>query len=201
MEALLEGLAAVAIGGEAEGGVLAAEAGFEREALSVAACRVRVERGFGAIGEVVEMLGAALEGGEGSAEDGVGVEGGETLTEAEEVVTVGSGEAGTGGAGRRSAMPYWESVRSSAAAEGVGAWRSAAESAMVVSVAWPMPVMTGTEQAAMARATISASKPWRSSKEPPPRATRTTSAWLGCAENQHRRRSRRGQLGPCTAAG
>jgi hypothetical protein len=44
-------------------------------------------------------------------------------------------------------MPYWASVRSSAAAEGVGAWRSAAASAMVVSVAWPMPVMTGREQA------------------------------------------------------
>jgi len=53
-----------------------------------------VEGGFGAVGEVVEVLGAALEGGKGAAEDGVGVEGGEALTQAEEVVAVGAGKAG-----------------------------------------------------------------------------------------------------------
>ena len=200
-EALLKGLEAVAVVGQAEGGVLAAEAGFELGEALVVAVEGAVEGGFGAVGEVVEVLGAALEGGAGAAEDGVGVEGREALTEAEEVVAVGAGEAGAE-AGRRSAMPYWASVRSSAAAEGVGAWRSAAASAMVVSVAWPMPVMTGREQAAMARATISASKPWRSSQEPPPRATRTTSAWLGWVENQLMpAATSAGQLGPCTAAG
>ena len=40
------------------------------------------------------MLGAALEGGAGAAEDGVGGEGGEALVEAEEVVAAGAGEAG-----------------------------------------------------------------------------------------------------------
>jgi len=53
-----------------------------------------VERGFGAVREVVEVLGAALEGGAGAAEDGVGVEGGEALAEAEDVVAIGAGEAG-----------------------------------------------------------------------------------------------------------
>jgi len=52
-----------------------------------------VEGGFGAVGEVVEVLGTALEGGAGAAEDGVGVEGGEALTEAKEVVTASAGEA------------------------------------------------------------------------------------------------------------
>ena len=39
------------------------------------------------------MLGTALEGGAGAAEDGVGVEGGEALVKAEKVVGVGAGEA------------------------------------------------------------------------------------------------------------
>ena len=65
---------------------------------------------------------------------------------------------------------------SSAAADGVGARRSATKSAMVKSVSWPTAEMTGTEQAAMARATRSSLNVHRSSSEPPPRATITTSA-------------------------
>src|ERR1039458_9841370 len=51
----------------------------------------------------------------------------------------------------------------SAAAEGVGARRSATKSAMVISVSWPTAEITGTEQAAMARATASSLKVHRSS--------------------------------------
>src|SRR5437867_5697239 len=58
---------------------------------------------------------------------------------------------------------------SSAAAEGVGARRSATKSAMVTSVAWPTAETTGTEHAAMARATASSLKVHRSSSDPPPR--------------------------------
>ena len=65
---------------------------------------------------------------------------------------------------------------SSAAAEGVGARRSATKSAMVTSVSWPTAETTGTGQAAMARATASSLKVQRSSSEPPPRATITSSA-------------------------
>ncbi len=59
---------------------------------------------------------------------------------------------------------------SSAAADGVGARRSAAKSAMVKSVSWPTAEITGRGQAAMARATASSLNAHRSSSEPPPRA-------------------------------
>ncbi len=90
-EALVEGLAVVTVVGEAEGGVLAAEAGFQLGEARVVVAQGAVKRGFGAVGEVVEMLGAALEGGASAAEDGVGVESGEALTQAKEVVAVGAG--------------------------------------------------------------------------------------------------------------
>ena len=93
-EALLEGLEAVGVVGQAEGDVLAAEAGFEVGEARVLGAEGAVEGGFGAVGEVVEVLGAALEGGAGAAEDGVGGEVGEALAEAEEVVAVGAEEAG-----------------------------------------------------------------------------------------------------------
>ncbi len=65
---------------------------------------------------------------------------------------------------------------SSAAAEGVGARRSATKSAMVTSLSWPTAETTGMRQSAMARATASSLKVQRSSSEPPPRATIATSA-------------------------
>jgi len=64
----------------------------------------------------------------------------------------------------------------SAAAEGVGARMSATKSAMVKSVSCPTAEITGTEHAAMARATRSSLKVHRSSSDPPPRATIITSA-------------------------
>jgi len=60
----------------------------------VVAAEGAVGGGCGAVGKVVEMLGSALEGGAGAVEDGVGVEVGEALAEAEEVVTVAAVEAG-----------------------------------------------------------------------------------------------------------
>ncbi len=62
VEALQEGLEAVAVVGQAEGDVLAAEAEFELGEALVVAAEGAGEGGFGAVGEVVEMLGAALEG-------------------------------------------------------------------------------------------------------------------------------------------
>ena len=59
----------------------------------------------------------------------------------------------------------------SAAAVGVGARRSATKSAIVESVSWPTPLITGMVQAAIARATASSLNAIRSSSEPPPRAT------------------------------
>ena len=64
----------------------------------------------------------------------------------------------------------------SAAAVGVGARRSATKSMSVVSVSCPTAEITGMRQAATARATISSLKAQRSSIEPPPRATISTSS-------------------------
>jgi hypothetical protein len=57
----------------------------------------------------------------------------------------------------------------SAAAEGVGARRSATKSAMVTSVSWPTALTTGIRLAKIARATRSSLKLHKSSSEPPPR--------------------------------
>src|SRR6266481_1306915 len=59
---------------------------------------------------------------------------------------------------------------SSAAADGVEARTSATKSAMVKSVSWPTPEITGISEAKIARATISSLKDHKSSMEPPPRA-------------------------------
>ena len=64
---------------------------------------------------------------------------------------------------------------SSAAAEGVGARRSAAKSARVKSVSWPTAETTGIGEAAIARTRASSLNAHRSSSEPPPRASSTTS--------------------------
>ena len=53
--------------------------------------------------------------------------------------------------------------------------RSATKSAMVTSVSWPTPEITGTGQRPMARATISSLNAQRSSIDPPPRTRSTTS--------------------------
>ncbi len=63
----------------------------------------------------------------------------------------------------------------SAAADGVGARRSATKSAMVTSVSCPTADIVGTGHPAIARATTSSLNAQRSSIEPPPRPTITTS--------------------------
>ena len=68
------------------------------------------------------------------------------------------------------------SLRISAAAPvGVGARTSATKSAMVKSVSWPTADTTGASEAAMARATGSSLKAQRSSRDPPPLPTISTS--------------------------
>ena len=67
------------------------------------------------------------------------------------------------------------STASSAAAEGVGALKSATKSAMVKSVSCPTAEITGVLHSKIARATISSLKAQRSSMDPPPRPTMITS--------------------------
>ena len=80
---------------------------------------------------------------------------------------------------RCSAILCCASVISSAAAEGVGARRSATKSAMVKSVSCPIAETTGSREAAMARATRSLLKAARSSSDPPPRASTIRSTRAG----------------------
>ena len=68
-------------------------------------------------------------------------------------------------------------LSSSAAAEGVGALRSATKSAIVKSTSWPTALTMGISLANMALATISSLKGQRSSNEPPPRPTINASHW------------------------
>ena len=63
----------------------------------------------------------------------------------------------------------------SAAAEGVGARKSATKSAMVKSVSWPTAEITGIAELRIARATSAVLKAQRSSVDPPPRPTINTS--------------------------
>ena len=63
----------------------------------------------------------------------------------------------------------------SAAADGVGARRSATKSAIVTSVSWPTAEITGIFDATIARATASSLNAQRSSSDPPPRASTITS--------------------------
>ena len=74
----------------------------------------------------------------------------------------------------------------------VEARASAAKSAMVKSVSWPTQEITGMREAAMARATISSLKGQRSSSEPPPRPTSSTSGRLFTGQTS---------VLPCTPAG
>ena len=90
---------------------------------------------------------------------------------------------------------------SSAAADGVAARRSATKSAMVTSVSWPTPEMTGTGEAAMARATTSSLNAHKSSSEPPPRATMITSTWETRATNLRARAISAAAPSPCTRVG
>ena len=79
---------------------------------------------------------------------------------------------------RRSMWLQKSSLRAttiSAAAEGVGARTSAAKSAMVKSTSWPTAEIIGTGEATMALATPSSLNAHKSSTEPPPRPTMTTS--------------------------
>ncbi len=63
----------------------------------------------------------------------------------------------------------------SAAADGVGARKSAAKSAIVKSTSWPTALTTGIALARIARATASSLNAHRSSSEPPPRVSNSTS--------------------------
>ena len=74
----------------------------------------------------------------------------------------------------------------SAAPVGVGARRSAAWSMSVQSVSWPTAETSGIALSAAARTTTSSLKPHRSSIDPPPRATMSTSG----AESARRARAR-----------
>ena len=63
----------------------------------------------------------------------------------------------------------------SAAAEGVGALRSAAKSVKEKSISWPTADITGSPQSWTAATTISSLKAHKSSNDPPPRPTISTS--------------------------
>src|SRR2546425_4171983 len=88
---------------------------------------------------------------------------------------------------------------SSAAALGVAARTSATKSTIVTSVSWPIALTTGAREAATARARPSSLKHHRSSRDPPPRATMTTST--RSATNASARRRLAGASGPWTRAG
>ena len=92
-------------------------------------------------------------------------------------------------ASRPSASVRTRATRSWAQAVGVLATVWATSSATEVSTSCPTPVMTGTEQAAMARATASSSKAARSVRAPPPRTRASTSRRMG---GQHADRRRDG---------
>ena len=99
---------------------------------------------------------------------------------------------------RRRAISSLRSTTSSAAADGVGARRSATRSAIVTSVSWPTPEIVGIVEAARARATASSLKGARSSGEPPPRARIRTSKpprRLRCADRRHDLRAPRARPG------
>ena len=66
---------------------------------------------------------------------------------------------------------------SSAAADGVGARKSATKSQMVKSVSWPTADTTGIDERKISRARASSLKGAISSSEPPPRAIIITSTF------------------------
>ncbi len=75
----------------------------------------------------------------------------------------------------RCAMASRSGVTAAAAAVGVGARTSATKSQIVKSVSWPTPDTTGSADSNTARATTSSLNAHRSSIEPPPRPTISTS--------------------------
>ena len=89
----------------------------------------------------------------------------------------------------------------SAAAEGVGARRSAAKSARVTSLSWPTPTTTGNGDATTVRTTCSSLNPHRSSIEPPPRARMTRSRSRTAYRRFRARMMAGAAMPPCTAAG
>ena len=89
----------------------------------------------------------------------------------------------------------------SAAADGVAARRSATRSTTDVSISWPTAEITGTVQAATARATRSSLKAQRSSRAPPPRPMITTSAPPQRSMRSMARTSSSAAPSPCTFAG
>ena len=98
----------------------------------------------------------------------------------------------------------WPAAASSAAAVGVGARTSAQKSAIVKSVSWPTPLISGTGLCTMVRASCSSLKAHRSSIEPPPRTSRITSTLPASARRYSAcsaRTSSAGACAPCTAAG
>ena len=86
----------------------------------------------------------------------------------------------------------------SAAADGVGARRSAAKSASVVSVSWPTALTTGIGLSTIARTTISSLNAHMSSSEPPPRPTIRTSATRFRANQRIARAIAGAASRPCT---
>ena len=101
----------------------------------------------------------------------------------------------------RSFTPCCSAVSSSAAADGVGARRSATKSAMVKSVSWPTAETTGISEAAMARASVSELKGARSSGEPPPRAMTTASTFFARLNQAMPEAISPAACSPCTVAG
>ncbi len=71
----------------------------------------------------------------------------------------------------RSRTSTYPSLTNSAAAEGVGARRSATKSEMLKSTSWPTAEITGTGDTWIARARPSSLNSHRSSSDPPPRPT------------------------------
>ena len=77
---------------------------------------------------------------------------------------------------RRASKSSRRATTSSAACDGVAARTSAARSVSVTSTSCPTAEIVGIDEAATALTTTSSLKEARSSLEPPPRATMTTSA-------------------------
>ncbi len=92
-------------------------------------------------------------------------------------------------------------MTSSAAADGVGARRSATKSQMVKSVSWPTAEITGSSDAAIVRANPSSLNAAKSSSDPPPRATTITSTRLARLKYFTPALTSDGAEAPCTCAG
>ena len=90
---------------------------------------------------------------------------------------------------------------SSAAADGVGARRSAAKSVSAQSISCPTALITGISDAATARTTASSENGNRSSKEPPPRPMIISSPSLYRLAVSSCRTSAGAASAPCTGAG